>query len=87
MLTLCSAMKTSDAPDEQVCCPGKTCPARVTWTFDLDLGHARANVSNGMSTHDGEQVCKFILKSIQNCRRYGPDKSFTFKCDLDPRPT
>ena len=37
----------------------------------------------GNSTNDGEQLCKFILKSIQSCRTYGPDKSLTLKCDLD----
>ena len=26
---------------------------------------------------------KSILKSIQNCRNYGPDKNMTFKRDLD----
>ena len=36
-----------------------------------------------MALLQGEQLCKFILKSIQNCWRYGPDKYVTFKSDLD----
>ena len=43
--------------------------------------------SNGTSTHGGEQLCKFVLKSIHNRRSYGPDKKLTFKCDLDLGPT
>ena len=27
-------------------------------------------------------MCKVILKSIQNCRSYEPDKNLTFRCDL-----
>ena len=42
--------------------------------FDLDLGPTRANVSNGTSTHDGEQLCQIILKSIHTCRTYSLDK-------------
>ena len=48
-----------------------------TWTI----------VWNGTSTHDGEKLCTFILKSIQNCRSYGRDKNLTFKCDLNLGPT
>ena len=66
-------------------CPGTTCRAHVSLTFDL--GPTWTNVSNGTSTHDGEQLCKFILKSIQNYRSYGPGKNLTFKCDLDLGPT
>ena len=32
------------------------------------------NVLNGTSTHDREQLFQIILKSIHNCRSYGPDK-------------
>ena len=32
-------------------------------------------------------MCKFILKSIQNCRSDGPDKNLAFMCDLDLGPT
>ena len=45
------------------------------------------NVSNSTYTHDGEQLCQIISKSIQNCRSYSPDKNLTFKCDLDLGPT
>ena len=54
---------------------------------DLDLDPICTNVTNGTSTHDGEKVCKYILKTIQNCRSYGQDKNLTFKCDLDIGPT
>ena len=47
----------------------------------------RMKPSNGTSTDDGEQLCKFILNSIQNCGNYGPDKNLTSKCDLDLGPT
>ena len=30
--------------------------------------------SNGTCTHDGGQLCHIILKSINNCRSYGPGK-------------
>ena len=57
----------------------------VMLTFDLrPIG---TNVSNDTSTHDGEQLCKFILKSIQHCISYGRDKNLTFKCDLNLEPT
>ena len=32
---------------------------------DLDLGPTGTNVSDGTSAYDGEQLCKFIYKSIQ----------------------
>ena len=67
-------------------CPGTTCRVHML-TFDINFGPTSTNVSNGTSTHDGEQLCKFILKSIQNCMSYGPDKNLTFKCDLDLGPT
>ena len=51
-------------------CPGTTCRAGVTLTFDLELGPTGTNISNCTSTHYGERLCKFILKSIQNCRSY-----------------
>ena len=68
-------------------CPGTKCQACMTLTFDLDP--TRTNVSNGTSTYDGEQLCKFkcILKSIQDCRSYGSDKNLTFKFGLDLGPT
>ena len=31
-------------------------------------------LSNGTSTHDTDELCKFILKPIQNSRIYGLDK-------------
>ena len=40
--------------------------------------------SNGTSTHDGEQLYKFILKSIKIVVHNGPDKNLAFNCDLDP---
>ena len=50
--------------------------------------------SNGTATHQGEQLCKVILKSMHKCRSFGPDKlnlwpsyHLTFKCDLDLQPT
>ena len=50
---------------------------------DLDLWPTQMEPPNGISTHDGKQFCKFMLKSIQNYRSYGSDKNLTFKCDLD----
>ena len=44
-------------------------------------------VSNGTYTHYGEQLCQITLKSIPNCRSYGPDINLTFKCDLGLGPT
>ena len=65
-------------------CPGRTCRrAHLTLTSDLDLKLMWTKVSNGISTHDGEQSCKFRLKSIQNSRSYSPDKNLTFEWDLD----
>ena len=46
-------------------CPGTTCRACVTLSFDLDFGPTWTNLWNGTSTHDGKQLCKLILKSIQ----------------------
>ena len=40
---------------------------------NLDLSPIQMNLWNGTSTHDGEQLCKIILKSIHSCRSYGPD--------------
>ena len=54
---------------------------------DPDLLPTQMKPSNDTSTHDVEQLCKCILKSIQNCMSYGPDKNLTFKCDLDLGPT
>ena len=41
---------------------------------DFDLWPTWMKISNGTSTHDGKQFCQVSLKSIHNCRRYGPDK-------------
>ena len=68
-------------------CPGTTCRGCVTLTFDLNLGPTWTNVFNGTSTHDGEQLCICVLKSIRNCRSHGPDKNLTFKCNFDLGPT
>ena len=46
----------------------------LTFNCDLDLGPTCMSVSNGTSTCDGEQLSQIILKSICNCRSYGPDK-------------
>ena len=32
-------------------------------------------VSNGTSTHKGEQLCKIILKFIHEYKSYAPDKA------------
>ena len=48
---------------------------------DLDLGPTWTEVSNGISTHDGE-LYKFILKFIQNSRSYGSDKNLTSSVTL-----
>ena len=50
--------------------------------YNLDLGPTWKNISNGTSTHDGEQLYKFILKSFENCRSYGLDKRLTFSVTL-----
>ena len=44
------------------------------------------NISEVTYTHDGEQLCKFILKSVHKCCRYGPDKNLTC-CYLNLGPT
>ena len=49
-------------------CQG-TCRAHMTLMFDL--APTCTNASNGTSTHDGEQLCQIILKSIHKCRSYG----------------
>ena len=73
--------KRRDKTFELEGCPGITCQARMT--FDLP----QSKPSNGTSTHNGEQLCKFILKSIQNCTCYDPDRNLTFKSDPDLEPT
>ena len=50
----------------------------MSMTLTFDLGSNWTKVSNCTSTHDGEQLCKFTLKSIQNCRSYGLDKNLTW---------
>ena len=42
----------------------------VTLTFNLP----EKNVSNGTSPPQGQQLCKIILKSMQKCTSYAPDK-------------
>ena len=42
--------------------------SNLTFMCDLYLGSTWTNVSNGTSTHERKQFCKFVLKSIQNCR-------------------
>ena len=42
----------------------------VTLTFDLPK-----NVSNGTSPPQGKQLCHTVLKSMNYCTSYGPDKS------------
>ena len=48
------------------------------WPWPLTLGLPEQNVSNGTSAHDGEQLYKFILKSIETCRSYGPDRPWPY---------
>ena len=57
---------------------------------DLQVWPWPWNVSNGISTPQGEQLCYIILKFMHKCRNYGPDKlvllpfyHLTFKWDLD----
>ena len=42
----------------------------MTMTFNL----REKNVSNGTFPPRGEQLCKTILKSMNKCTSYGPDK-------------
>ena len=62
----------------------------LSFSCDLDLQPTWTNVSNGTVTHQEEQLCQIILKSMHQCRSYGADKfnllpfyHLTFKCDLD----
>ena len=62
--------------------------------YDLDLQPTWKNVSNGTSPPGGQQLCKIILKSIQKCTIYGPDKLNIWPfwplfdpCDLDLQHT
>ena len=73
--------------------PARSC-SQVPCTTDWALEHGKTIYSQTeesknccRNTHYGEQLCQNILKSIQNCRSYGQDKNFTFKCDLDLGPT
>ena len=66
-----------------------TWPSSVTSTFNL-----HAQVSNGTSTPQGQQLWHIILKSMNKCRSHGPDKlnlwpfyHLAFKCDLDLQVT
>ena len=50
----------------------------------FDLVPTWMNVANGTSTHDGEELCQIILKSIHNCRRKdGPTHAHTPNCPSD----
>ena len=46
----------------------------LTFKCDIDLLPISGNVSNGIATLQGEQVCQIILKFIYKCRSHGPDK-------------
>ena len=61
----------------------------LTFKCDLDLQPTQTNVSNGTFTPQGEHLCKIILKSMNKCRSYDPDKLIyvTIKCDFDLQPT
>ena len=39
----------------------------LTFRYDLDLQPTWTYISNGMATHQGEQLCHIILKSILKC--------------------
>ena len=70
-------------------CSGTTCRDQciLLWSkSDLDLGRTRTDVSNGISTCDGEQLCSFILKFIHKCWSYGQVKNWS-SSDLDLRTT
>ena len=47
----------------------------LTFKCDLDLQPTWTNVSNGISTPRGQQLCQYILKSMHKCTSHGPDKS------------
>ena len=46
----------------------------LTFKCYLDLQPTRTNISNDTSTHEGEQLCPSILKSMYKCISKGPDK-------------
>ena len=46
----------------------------LTFKCDLDLGPTQTNMSLDTSTHQEEQLCQIILKSIRKCRSNGSDK-------------
>ena len=46
----------------------------MTFKCDLDLESTQTNISNGTTTPQREQLCQIILKSMDKCRSYGPDK-------------
>ena len=52
----------------------KVLAQNLTFNCDLDLRPTWTNVSKGTYTSDGERLCQIILKSINNCRSYDPDK-------------
>ena len=53
----------------------RTSSIYVTFKCDLDLQPNWKNVSNGTSPPQGQQLCQIIIKSMYECRSYGPDKS------------
>ena len=61
----------------------------LTFKCDLGLQPNWTNVSNDTFTPQGEQLCHIILKSMDKCTRYSPDKlnHLSFSCDLDLQPT
>ena len=66
----------------------------LTFKFYLDLQPTWTNVSNDTATPKGEQLCQIILKSMQKCIGFGPDKlnlwpfqHLTFKYDSDLQPS
>ena len=46
----------------------------LTFKCDLDLQPTWTNVSTGTSTPQGQLLCQVILKSMDRCTSYGPDK-------------
>ena len=63
-------------------------------TRDLDLQPTWKIVTSGTFLSQGQQLCKFFLKSMHNCTSYGPDKLNIWPfwplfdpCDLDLQPT
>jgi hypothetical protein len=57
----------------------------LTPTYDLDLGSRDLNSALDTPSHNGEHLCRVILKSLYACRSFALDKGFPMmsKCDLD----